>query len=82
MIEKRVAKTDPEFRAVIASLGAMGILTRLQLRLVDQLYFETIQKIVHLKDTLMFLFHRTGTITFNKFCVEVVTGRSQVPEIV
>jgi hypothetical protein len=52
VIEKRVSKTDPEFGAVVASLGAIGILTRIQFRLIDELYFATIQKIMHLKDIL------------------------------
>jgi D-arabinono-1,4-lactone oxidase/FAD binding domain len=51
-IEKRVHKDDPEFPAVICSLGAIGILTKLQLRVVDELYFETVQKIVKLDEFL------------------------------
>jgi hypothetical protein len=51
-VEKRVAKTDPEFGAVVCSLGAIGILTRLQLSLIDQVYFTTVQKIVKLKEVL------------------------------
>lgn len=52
VIEKHVSKNDPEFSATVASLGAIGILTRVQFHLIDQLYFETIQKIVTLKDVL------------------------------
>ena len=52
VIEKRVHKDDPEFPAVIGSLGAIGILTKIQLRLVDELYFETVQKIVKLDEFL------------------------------
>jgi FAD/FMN-containing dehydrogenase len=52
IIEKHVSRSDPEFRAVICSLGAIGILTRVQLRLVDEPFFETIQKIVKLKEVL------------------------------
>jgi FAD/FMN-containing dehydrogenase len=52
VIEKRVSKSDPEFGALVASLGAIGILTRIQFRLIDELYFETVQKILHLKDIL------------------------------
>jgi hypothetical protein len=37
---------------VIGSLGAIGILTRVQFRLVDELYFETVQKIMKMKDML------------------------------
>lgn len=52
IVEKRVSKTDPAFPAVIGSLGAIGILTKVQFRLIDELYFETIQKIVKLKEVL------------------------------
>jgi hypothetical protein len=52
VIEKRVHKNDPEFPAVIGSLGAIGILTKIQLRVVDELYFETVQKIVKLDEFL------------------------------
>ena len=38
--------------AVVASLGAIGILTKVQFRLVDEQYFDTIQKIVKLKEVL------------------------------
>jgi FAD/FMN-containing dehydrogenase len=50
--EKHVLKTDPEFPAVIGSLGAIGVITRLNLRIVDQLYFETVQKIVNIHEML------------------------------
>jgi hypothetical protein len=52
VVEKRVSKTDPAFPAVVCSLGAIGILTKVQFRLVDELYFETIQKVVKLKEVL------------------------------
>lgn len=52
VVEKRVSKEDPEFRAVICSLGAIGILTRARFRVRDQPYFETVQKIVPMKDVL------------------------------
>jgi hypothetical protein len=52
VIEKRVHKNDPEFPAVIGSLGAIGILTKIQLRVVDELYYETVQKIVKLDEFL------------------------------
>ena len=37
---------------MVASLGAIGILTKVQFRLIDQPYYETIQKIIRLKDVL------------------------------
>jgi hypothetical protein len=52
IVEKRVAKTDPAFAAVVGSLGAIGILTRLQLRVVDELFFETVQKMLPLEEVL------------------------------
>ena len=52
VVEKHVDRADPAFPAVIGSLGAIGILTRVQFRLIDELYFETVQKIVKLKEVL------------------------------
>ena len=52
VVEKRLSKNDPAFAAVIASLGVIGILTKVQFRLIDELYFETIQKIVKLEKIL------------------------------
>ena len=52
VVEKRVTRTDPDLQAVVCSLGAIGIITRVQFRLVDELYFETVQKIVKLSDVL------------------------------
>ncbi len=52
VVERRVSKADPAFSAVIGSLGAIGILTTVQFRLIDEPYFETIQKIIKLKDVL------------------------------
>jgi hypothetical protein len=52
VIEKRVSKSDPAFLALICSLGAVGILTKVQFRLVDEPYFETIQKPVQLNEIL------------------------------
>lgn len=52
LVEKRVSKDDPEFAAVIGSLGAIGIITLIQMRLIDEIYFETVQKIVKLDEML------------------------------
>ncbi|HWQ04279.1 MAG TPA: D-arabinono-1,4-lactone oxidase [Longilinea sp.] len=52
IIEKQISKTDPDFRAVIGSLGAMGVITRVMFNLVDELFFETIQKIVPINEVL------------------------------
>lgn len=53
VVEKRLSKNDPAFPATIASLGVIGILTKVQFRLIDELYFETIQKIVKLDMILL-----------------------------
>jgi D-arabinono-1,4-lactone oxidase len=50
--EKRVDKAHPDFRAAVASLGAIGILTKVQFALVDEVYFETTLKIIKLKEVL------------------------------
>ncbi|HEX6713525.1 MAG TPA: FAD-binding protein [Thermoleophilaceae bacterium] len=48
----RIARGDPDFPAVVCSLGLLGVLTRVRFRLVDELYFSVIQKIVELDDVL------------------------------
>jgi FAD/FMN-containing dehydrogenase len=52
VVEKHVARSDPAFPAAVGALGAAGILTKVQFRLVDEPYFKTVQKIVRLKDVL------------------------------
>jgi len=52
VVERRVARRDADFAAVIGSLGAIGVITRLHLRVVDQLFFETVQKIVKIDEFL------------------------------
>ncbi|MCI0393523.1 MAG: FAD-binding protein [Chloroflexi bacterium] len=52
VVEKRVSKTDPAFPAVVCSLGAIGILTKVQFRLIDEPYFYTIQKVIPLAEAL------------------------------
>jgi len=52
VVEIRVDRTQLAFRAVVASLGAIGILTKVQFRLIDQPFFDTVQKIIRLKDVL------------------------------
>ena len=52
VVEQRVSKIDPAFAAVVGSLGAIGILTKAHFRLIDEPYFETIQKIIKLKEVL------------------------------
>jgi FAD/FMN-containing dehydrogenase len=50
--ERRIARGDADFPAVVCSLGLLGVLTRVRFRLVDELYFEVVQKIVELGDVL------------------------------
>jgi hypothetical protein len=62
VVEKHVDRDDPAFPAMIGSLGAIGILTRVQFRLIDEPYFDTVQKIVELKEILADL-----TLTSRKY---------------
>lgn len=64
IVEKRVYKTDPDFRAAIGSLGAIGVLTRVQFNLIDELYFETIQKIIKLDVVLTDIAKTSRTYDF------------------
>ena len=50
--ERRIERADPEFPAVVCSLGAIGVLTTVHFSLVDELYFDVVQKIVGLDDVL------------------------------
>lgn len=52
VVEKHVDRGDPAFPAVVGSLGVVGIITRVQFRLVDEPYFDTIQKVIRLDDVL------------------------------
>jgi hypothetical protein len=63
-VEKHIERGGPDFAAVIGSLGAVGILTRVQFRLVDELFFETVQKIVKVKDILSDLALTSRTYDF------------------
>jgi FAD/FMN-containing dehydrogenase len=51
-VERRIARDDADFPAVVCSLGLLGVLTRIRFRLVDELYFSVVQKIVRLDDVL------------------------------
>lgn len=50
--ERRISRTDPDFGAAICSLGLLGVLTRVRFRLVDERYFNVVQKIVRLDEVL------------------------------
>src|SRR5829696_3138514 len=45
-VERRVSRGEAGFPAVVCSLGLLGVLTRVRFRLVDELYFSVVQKIV------------------------------------
>ena len=51
-VERRISRGDADFPAAVCSLGLLGVLTRVRFRLVDELYFSVVQKILHLDDVL------------------------------
>jgi FAD/FMN-containing dehydrogenase len=51
-VERRIAQGDADFPAAVCSLGLLGVLTRVRFRVVDELYFKVVQKVVHLDDVL------------------------------
>jgi FAD/FMN-containing dehydrogenase len=51
-VERRISRGDPDFPAVICSLGLLGVITRVKFQLVDELYFDVTMKIVQLDDVL------------------------------
>lgn len=51
-VERRISRDDPEFAAVICSLGLLGVLTRVHFSLVDELYFDVTMKMVRLDEVL------------------------------
>jgi len=51
-VERRIAREDDEFAAVVCSLGLLGVIVRVRFRLVDELYFNVVQKVVELDDVL------------------------------
>lgn len=51
-VEKRISRGDPEFPAVICSLGLLGVITRARFRVVDELFFDVVMKVVDLDEVL------------------------------
>ena len=51
-VERRISRGDADFPAAVCSLGLLGVLTRVRFRLVDELYFSVVQKILDLDDVL------------------------------
>jgi hypothetical protein len=52
VVERRVARTDPDFPAMVCSLGAIGIITRVRFTLIDEPYYHVVQKVVGLETVL------------------------------
>jgi len=52
VVLKRVTKGEPEFSSVVCSLGALGIITKMQFSLIDEPFYETSQSIVPLDQVL------------------------------
>jgi FAD/FMN-containing dehydrogenase len=50
--ERRIARGDADFPAVVCSLGLLGVLTRVRFRLVDERHFSVVEKVVELDDVL------------------------------
>jgi FAD/FMN-containing dehydrogenase len=51
-VERRISRGDPDFPAVVCSLGLLGVLTRVRFGLVDERHFSVVQKIIRLDDVL------------------------------
>ncbi len=62
--ERRISRADQEFPAVICSLGLLGVLTNVHFSLVDELYFDVVQKIVGLDEVLTDLDATSRTYDF------------------
>jgi FAD/FMN-containing dehydrogenase len=51
-VERRIERAQPEFGAVVCSLGLLGVLTRVRFRLVEEPYFDVVLKMVDLDEVL------------------------------
>jgi FAD/FMN-containing dehydrogenase len=51
-VERRISRGDADFPAAVCSLGLLGVLTRVRFRLVDELFFSVVMKVVSLDDVL------------------------------
>jgi FAD/FMN-containing dehydrogenase len=49
---ERIGRGDDRFPAVVCSLGLLGVITRVRFRVVDERYFDVVQKVVDLSDVL------------------------------
>jgi hypothetical protein len=51
-VERRIARGDDDFPAVVCSLGLLGVLTRVRFRLVEERHFAVVMKVVDIDDVL------------------------------
>lgn len=63
-VERRIERQDPDFGAVVCSLGLLGVITRVRFRTVDELYFDTVLKVVRLDDVFRDLDATSRTYDF------------------
>ncbi|MDX6635193.1 MAG: hypothetical protein QOF06_1396 [Solirubrobacterales bacterium] len=63
-VERRISRGDPEFPAVICSLGLLGVITRVNFSLVDELYFDVVMKVARLDEVLTDLEATSTTYDF------------------
>jgi FAD/FMN-containing dehydrogenase len=63
-VERRISRGDSDFPAVICSLGLLGVITRVNFSLVDELYFDVTMKVVELDEVLTDLDATSRTYDF------------------
>jgi hypothetical protein len=51
-VERRIARGDANWPAVVCSLGVLGVLTRVRFAVVDELFFDVVQEKVRMDDLL------------------------------
>lgn len=51
-VQRRIARGDDDFPAVLTSLGLLGVITRVRFRLVDERHFSVVMKVVDVDDVL------------------------------
>jgi FAD/FMN-containing dehydrogenase len=51
-VERRISRGDPDFPAVICSLGLLGVIVRVHFQVVDELFFDVTMKVVDLDEVL------------------------------
>ncbi len=51
-VERRISHDDPDFPAVVCSLGLLGVITRVHFQVVEERFFDVTMKVVHLDEVL------------------------------